>query len=719
MQTSPEKFIEKNTLTIKRWEDYGFELEALEMYRLYDISAIEAEERGFSKVSDGIYITYPREEDSRIRYYRTGFQAQADLGKYGQRKATPPALYYPPSMASNQEWKKNHTMPMVLTEGEFKAIVIDMVANSISGMKIAPCAVGGVSSWRSAKLGWDLLPELEEIKWAGRQVFLAFDMDQGTNPQVSLALSKLFNKLSTKGARCSMLMWDPTEGKGIDDYLVDKPLPYEAWQELLTKAQLPIHIMTVLKMNQRFVYVEREQKIFDIQNNAWIQVRSFNTEFFTERFKVQTGVKMTASGAQAVMTQFSNGSYWLQCPLRNSVAGMQFVPGAESIVEQDSVYSDVGIKYLNTWRGWGSGPDSRPLKPSAGDVKPFYDFIHATFGHENPAHAEYLIKRLAWIFQQPTVKHPTWIYLIGAPLQGKSSLIKLISALIGSAYVSNIDETAMKSNFSEWRAEKLLITLDDTAVKDRQSVQQLLKRLTTEENSQINKKYQSEYTAPNYSSFFFAANGIDALLEHDDRRALVLEAMCPWDFSKGEWKAFDMWRTSREGQAALLHHFLYEVKLDSEFYNEKPPHTNARSLVIESGESSWDSFLYNLATLMGPLTWRSPASGELRKWEMTVVSMDMLRALYDLTAGKVTDKFQIKNGSLTAKLTRYGARKAVPINATDGRGRLLIGHQQVTLWTWDKKWVNRPRDAYIDEYFDILKHFPELDDQKIQKPNKY
>lgn len=717
MQPSIKDNLEKNKLTVRRWEDYGFDLDALDFYKLRDITAAEAEALGFSKASDGIYISYPKEEDSRIRYYRTGFQAQAELGKYGQRANTPPALYYPPTLIS--DWKKNNSLPIVLTEGEFKAIAIDMVANSLANIKIVPCALGGVSSWRSAKLGWDLLPELEEIKWAGRQVYLAFDMDQGTNPQVSLALNKLFNKLSSKGARCLVLMWDPAEGKGIDDYLVKMPLPSEAWEELLSKAQLPVHIMTVLKMNQRFVYVEREQKVFDIQNNAWIQIRSFNTEFFTERFKVQTGVKMTASGAQAVMTQFTNGSYWLQSPLRNSVAGMQFIPGAESLVEQDSVFSDTKIKYLNTWRGWGSGIDSRPLKPTAGDVKPFYDFIHATFGHESPDHANYLIKRLAWIFQQPTIKHPTWIYLIGAPLQGKSSLIKLISSLIGTAYVSNIDETAMKSNFSEWRAEKLLITLDDTAVKDRQTVQQLLKRLTTEENSQINKKYQSEYSAPNYSSFFFAANGIDALLEHDDRRALVLEAMCPWDFSKGEWRAFDAWRTSREGQAALLHHFLFEVKLDSEFYNEKPPHTNARSLVIESGESSWDSFLYNLATLMGPLTWRSPASGELRKWEMTIVSMDMLRALYDLTAGKVTDKFPIKNGSLTAKLTRYGARKATPHQATDGRGRLLIGHQQVTLWTWNKKWVKRDREEYIDEYFEILKHFPELDDQRLQKPTKY
>ena len=131
-------------------------------------------------------------------------------------------------------------------------------------------------------------------------------------------------------------------------------------------------------------------------------------------------------------------------------------------------------------------------------------------------------------------------------------MIKLIASLIGEVYVSNIDERALSSSFSEWRAEKLLITLDDSSIQQRHLMQQLLKRLTTEESSQIEKKYQSQYTAPNYSTFFFAANGTEALLEHDDRRALVLEAICPWNFQAGEWNEFDSWRVSAEGRSALL-----------------------------------------------------------------------------------------------------------------------------------------------------------------------
>lgn len=695
-------------LTLARWAEYDFDESLISKYRLRDVSSAEAAEMGFSKPSDGIYIPYPQDENSRIRYHRTGFQAQTEAGKYGQRARTAPALYVPPPLIGTRELT-DLALPIVLVEGEFKAIAIDVIANDPI-VRVVPLALGGVSSWQSTKLGWDILPELNDIKWGGRHVFLAFDMDAATNPHVSLALSKLFNKLSTKGAICRVLTWPLAEGKGVDDYLTARGLPGEAWTELVSRAQLPVHILNVLEMNKRFVYVEGEQKVFDSLNQRWISVKSFGGEFFTEKFKVQTGVKNTPQGAAPVFTQYTNGSYWLQSSLRRAVAGMQFVPGGEPTVEEDAPFSDSKLRYMNTWRGWGLGLNSRVIKPVQGDVEPFYRFIQATFGHENPKHAEYLVRRLAWMFQQPLVKHPTWIYLIGAPMQGKSALIKLIASLIGQVYVSNIDETAMQSSFSEWRAEKLLITLDDSSVQHRHVVQQLLKRLTTEEASQVNKKYQSEYTAPNYSTFFFAANGSEALLEHDDRRALVLEAVCPWNFDNGEWREFDTWRQSTEGRAALLHHFLYEVKLEASFYDEKPPHTQARALVIETGFSSWDFFLHNLATLNGPLQWRSPASGELRSWDLTIFSMDILRVLFELKSSpSVVEKLAIKNGAMTSKLSRFGYRKAVPIDRTDNRGRLMVGDKQVTLWTNKAIWANKSKDDYLEEYFNILRTYPELD----------
>lgn len=189
---------EKDPLCAARWADYGLEPETLAAYKLRDISKEEAEAKGFSNAHDGIYITYPRDKDSRVRWMPSGFAAQVVAGKYGQRSGTLPALYVPPTLPVG--WEKRADLPVLLTEGEFKAIVVDVLVNGDRLPTICPVAVAGVFSWQSAKRGIDVIDDIKEIAWMGRTVYLAFDMDQNTNPMVSLALSRITSKLAELGA---------------------------------------------------------------------------------------------------------------------------------------------------------------------------------------------------------------------------------------------------------------------------------------------------------------------------------------------------------------------------------------------------------------------------------------------------------------------------------------------------------------------------------------
>jgi hypothetical protein len=698
-----DEWVSANPLTMKRWDEYNFNAETLSRYGLHDITAEEAESRGFSKPVKGIYIQYPVDADSRIRYYHSGFLAQTDAARYGQRKNTMPAVYFPPHL--NDKWIVDTDIPIFITEGEFKAIVVDQIANANS-LSIVPLALGGVFNWQSKKLGVDLIPGLAVVKWLRRRVYIGFDADLSTNPLVSLAFTRLVDKLSGLGAECLVLSWPLEKGKGIDDYLCSALLRLAAWKELLAAAQKPGHIAQVLELNTRFTYVEREQQVWDRQNNCYVSIRSFNTEYLTDRIKVQVGAKNINGSTVPSFKDFTIGAYWLQSPARSSVSGVTFLPGGDTMVSREAEYGSFQQRFLNTWKGWGYDLHGRFLRPAKGDVTPFYNFLNATFTHEDPKHCDYLVKRLAWIFQQPAVKHPTWIYLIGAPYQGKSALIRLIAGLVGQVYVSNVDESALRGAFAEWRAEKLLVTLDDAAVTDRKIVRELLKRLTTEEHSQVNKKYQREYTAQNFITFFFASNGVDPLLDHDDRRALVLKAECKWDYGKGEWAEYDAWRATREGQSALLHHLMYEVKLDAAFLRETPPKTHAREMVVESGASAWDEFIYNFTTTRN-IRWMHPLEGTARDWLPTVFTMDMLRALYNIHSyGQ--DRNEIKNGALSAKLVRYGVHKITAHDGLDPRGRIFIDGQQLTLWCRNKEWLTASRDAIKLEYVRLQHQYPEL-----------
>lgn len=683
-----------NPLSTKRWEDYGWDVATLSEYQVHDISATEAQKLGFTNCHNGIYITYPRDEDSRVRWMPSGFGAQAVAGKYGQRRGTQPALYYPPTLPSG--WQKNPSLPLLITEGEFKAIAVDMIVNYDRPATIVPCAVGGVFSWQSKKKGVDLIPSMAEIAWAGRMVYIAFDSDLATNPMVSLALQRLTNRLAEEGADCRVLQWPGSSGKGIDDYLTNQTLPRDAWLELVGTCQFAAHIVSVIDLNSRFTYCEVQQQVYDGQNNTYIPPRSFASDFFTRQVKIQTGVK----NGVPVFKDIPVGQYWLSSPLRARCVETLFIPGKGRMVDH------YGKVYLNTWMGWGQGLRGKMLEPAKGDVQPFYEFLAAAFGGEDQAHVTYLIKRIAWMFQQPERKHPTWLYLMGRPLQGKSTLINIISSLIGNKYTANVDESIVRGQFAEWRSEKLLVTFDDSSVTDPRIIRQLLKRLTTESHSQVNLKYVKAQTAESYFSFIFATNSVDALLDHDDRRAIVLEADCKWDFAKGEWQTFDAWRSSKSGLQALLHHLLYEVKLDSEFYNEIPPKTKARELVVEVGESTWDD-LINYLRESKTVHWQLPATGLNKHWKHTIFTTEMLRQLFLMRAG-VNEKYTITSATLVGKLVRYGARRCLSTHSNDSRGRMLIEGQQLAIWSFDTAWLGRTKDDYAIEYARLCKEFPEL-----------
>lgn len=684
-----------NVLCVNRWREYGLDDESWEKYGIRDVSADVAGNMGFSNPADGIYIPYPRDKDSRIRWHRTGFAVQTVAGKYGQRQGTLPALYYPPTLP--QGWEQRVDVPVLITEGEFKAMIVDHLVNGEGSPRVFPVAVSGVFNWQSKKHGIEVIEDVKAIKWLGRQVLLAFDMDQNTNCMVSLALQRLVNKLGEFGAQCRVLQWSVDEGKGIDDYLVTKTLPKDSWLELVENAQFSSHVMSVIEMNERFTYCEIQQQVYDSQNNTYITTKSFSSDFFTRKVKIQTGVKNN----QPVLKEFPIGQYWLQSPLRATAIEPCFHPGKSRLMDID------GSKYLNTWNGWGVGLRSRALEPVKGNVQPFYDFLYATFAGEARSHVEYLVNRLAWMFQQPTQKHPTWIYLMGRPLQGKSSLIKIIAALVGDKYTANVDESIVRGQFAEWRNDKLLVTFDDSSVTDTRVIKQLLKRLTTEQHSQVNLKYIKAQTLESYFSFIFATNSVDPLLDHDDRRALVLEADCHWDFAKGEWREFDQWRTSRVGLQALLHHLMFEVKIDSEFYTAVPPKTVARELVVEVGESTWDDLVNYLASEPTSFAWPAPASGTMRRWKPTVFTVDMLRSIFLLRNGE-TEKYKITSATLVGKLVRYGAKRCTPTGTTDARRRLMIDGEQISFWTWDYTWTKASREDLVEEYHRLKREVPEL-----------
>ena len=102
------------------------------------------------------------------------------------------------------EVKDKVTKPLWITEGCKKALKLlqhSRLSISITGV------------WAFKTKVWDL------FKWRGRTVYLSFDSDYQTNPNVRMALYELAFKLHAKGAILKIATWPKAEGKGIDDFL--------------------------------------------------------------------------------------------------------------------------------------------------------------------------------------------------------------------------------------------------------------------------------------------------------------------------------------------------------------------------------------------------------------------------------------------------------------------------------------------------------------------
>jgi hypothetical protein len=110
-----------------------------------------------------------------------------------------------PEMIAHVPLHHGDTSIVRVTEGPLKADV----ATRLSG--VLSIGLPGVASWKLC------LPVLEQIR--PTTILLAFDGDWRSNPHVATALGECSKHLHKTGFNCKVEVWEPGEGKGIDDVL--------------------------------------------------------------------------------------------------------------------------------------------------------------------------------------------------------------------------------------------------------------------------------------------------------------------------------------------------------------------------------------------------------------------------------------------------------------------------------------------------------------------
>lgn len=580
----------------------------------------------------------------RIRYLgeANGFDALTGKSpKYVQPPKSGVEVYWPRTIA----WEKIATSndAVIITEGELKAACASKHGFPTIGL-------GGVWSWRSAKREQAVVPSLlpDGFNWKDRQVYIAFDSDQLSNPDVARAQLALCEALVALGARPAIVALPPLEvgaKTGLDDFIVARGA--QALQQLLIDAPSFESSRELVKLNNELIYVKDPGLIVVLADSRRMSATAFTQHAYANRHYVETSVR---SDGTLKLTKKPLAPAWLAWEQRAELESLTYAPGQQRVTED---------RRYNLWRGWG-------CTPARGDVSPWKKLLDFLF-ESDPSARTWFERWCAYPIQHPGTKLYTAAVLWGVVNgTGKS----LVGYSLGKIYGSNfteIGEEQLHAPFNDWAEAKQFVMGDDVTSGERRNramVIDKLKNMITQLTLRVNAKFIPAFTVPDVINYYFTSNHPDAFfLEDTDRRFFVHEVVgsaLPLEF----YRSYDAWLRKPAGPSAL---FDYMMRLDlGDFDPHAPaPLTRAKEQMIVDNKSDLGSWVYRL---------KNDPESVLRVGSAAIVgdlfTNEELLALYDPER-----KRGVTANGLGRELKRAGlryVRDGIVVMTCRGRQRLYV-----------------------------------------------
>lgn len=457
---------------------------------------------------DGEPMSFTRDGEElafcRLRYLnppqQSGFtvkkaQRYSQPGKSGTRCYFGPGLEWQRMSADIQE-------PVIITEGEAKALC---------GIKhgFPVIALGGVYNFTNG--GDELMPELEAWKWRGRDVYVCFDSDALTNPNVLAAEARLVDELQRKrGARCFLIRL-PAEGDsktGLDDFL--QLYGTDAFAALLSTAPyLGALDAKVVSMNKTCAWIEAEGLVWDMEEKQFIKKGDFTVG---SRFSALKHI--TLGGKQRSQPkEVSVATTWLTHPHAQRYGQILFRPGEGAVVETEH-----GRPALNMWTGW-EGERNDKL------IEPFLQLNEYLFQNLPEQHRDLPLKLMAYKAQNPQRKVPLALVLIGPQGCGKSLWGECMKAAF-APYSKAVKSKHFDGQFQGWMEQSLFAVVNEAEAQHVQKYGEVLKSLISDLDQMMDEKYRPARMIKSYTMYMLTANSrAVGTYANDDRRMIVVD--CP------------------------------------------------------------------------------------------------------------------------------------------------------------------------------------------------
>lgn len=603
----------------------------------------------------------------RVRYVEdtaTGFAALA--GRKSLRYSQPPNSVNEVYLAPYIDWAAYLAgkLPLNITEGEKKSALATRDG-------IPTIGLGGVWSFMSKRAEAALLPIFNQINLMDRLVYICFDSDAATNPDILHAEATLAKRLLEKGARVFIARIPPQKNTkvGIDDYIVK----YSAakFEVNILRNAFEYSASKVLHMmNTELVYLRDMSTIYDRKHNMLISPRDFT---FHTHSNITLEV-LTHEHTPRLVTKKA-APLWLEWKHRAELSGITYAPGADKLVDNK----------INKWPGWGI------QNPAKGDVSPWHALLDWLFAGSDAAARVWFERWCAYPLQYPGCKMATAVVIWGATQgTGKTLCGHTLMRLYGSNATEVKDSDLEDARFT-WAENKQFVLADDITGQNNRKLANMFKTMITQKTIHINQKYVPSYTVPDRINYYFTSNDPDAFyLDEGDRRFFIHEVLSgglPEDLRKRYVK----WRDSDVG---MQHLFYYLLNLPLGNFDPQAPAlvTGAKREMTSISKSEIGAFVEHLM--------EAPSSAPFNKLNGDLVTADELHMLFD--------PLGTKKGSANAiarELKRCGFHK---IQNPSG-GAIRIGDRQLRVYAIRnrEKWRNASVKSVTEHY--IEHHMPAKD----------
>lgn len=469
----------------------------------------------------------------RVRYLETTLSGFAALsGKKPLRYNQPPQsvneVYLPPYI----HWKTYLAGkgPLIITEGEKKSALATRENMPAIGL-------GGVWCFMSKRASAPLLPIFDEINLTEREVYICFDSDAATNPDILHAEATLARRLVERGAHVFIARIPGAKKRkvGMDDYMMQHTAA-QFHRNIIAKAFEFSQSKELHEMNAEFVFLRGINSVYDYNFDLIHNPHAFvNHQYCNRHITVMTREK------EPRLVQKPAAKLWMEWPHRAELTGITYRPGQPRITDSGE---------LNSWAGWGVVDAKR------GDVMPWRELLDVLFADTEPEARRWFEQWCAYPIQNPGAKMASAVVMWGASQgTGKTLCGHTLMKLYGKNATEVKDSDLEDARFA-WAENRQFVLADDITGQNNRKLSNMFKTMITQKTLHINKKYVPSYTVPDCINYYFTSNDPDAFyLDDKDRRFFIHEVLSD-KLPESLRKRFVAWSETMEGISALFYYLL-------------------------------------------------------------------------------------------------------------------------------------------------------------------